>query len=235
LTEGPPLWRILPSPFARAHPPQEPEEVFVAAKSGFTRIPKVQYLVSAGVPVEAIPTYCALADHANNKNGLCWPKMQTLAKILGRSARTVQRHLHTLKELGLVEFVSRRRYRGRFGSYLYRVLAIPSMARKKRASTTGHARRLANPPPIFPRTKGSRTAPSYSPSDPYRWWKGLDTHYMDKELADQEGQMRLLALAGEALTDAERAAEGSGGSKKGSSKGRGSKERPGASSNEQLF
>jgi DNA-binding transcriptional ArsR family regulator len=103
----------------------------VAAKSRFTRIPKVQQLVLAGVPIEAIPTYCTLADHANNKNGLCWPKMETLAKILGRSVRTVQRHMHTLKELGLVEFVNCRRCKGRFGSYLYRVLAIPTMARKK--------------------------------------------------------------------------------------------------------
>lgn len=166
----------------------------MAAKSGFTRIPKVQHLVQAGVPVEAIPTYCALADHANNKNGLCWPRMQTLAKILGRSARTVQRHLHTLKELGLVEFVSRRRFRGRFGSYLYRVLAIPSMARKKRASTTGHARRLANPPPILSRTKGSRTTPSDSPKDRYRWLLGREAQYHDEEIIDEGGQMGLLTL-----------------------------------------
>jgi DNA-binding transcriptional ArsR family regulator len=141
----------------------------VAAKSSFTRVPKVHHLVQAGVPVEAIPTYCALADHANNKNGLCWPKMETLAKILGRSARTVQRHLHLLRGLGLVEFVSRRRFRGRFGSYLYRVLAIPSMARKKRAPTTGHARRLGNDPPIFTRTKESRTPPVTSPMRGYEW------------------------------------------------------------------
>jgi DNA-binding transcriptional ArsR family regulator len=207
----------------------------VAAKSGFTRIPKVHHLVQAGVPVEAIPTYCALSDHANNKNGLCWPKMETLARILGRSARTVQRHLHTLRELGLVEFVSRRRFKGRFGSYLYRVLAIPSMARKKRASTTGHSRRPGNPSPIFPRTKASRTTPSYPPEDPYRWLKGLDTQYMDKELADEEGQMRLLALSGEALTDAERDVEALQGAKKGSGKGRASRERPGPSSDGQLF
>ena len=166
----------------------------MAAKSGFTRIPKVQHLMLAGVPVEAIPTYCALADHANNKNGLCWPKMETLARILGRSARTVQRHLHTLKELGLVEFVSRRRFKGRFGSYLYRVLAIPSMARKKRASTTGHGRRVGNAPPIFPRTKPSKNNPSYSPKDRYRWLLGRDTQYHDEEITDEGGQMGLLKL-----------------------------------------
>jgi hypothetical protein len=58
----------------------------VAAR--FTRIPKTSELVSAGVPAEAIPTYCALADHANNKTGLCWPKMETLAATMERSVRT---------------------------------------------------------------------------------------------------------------------------------------------------
>jgi DNA-binding transcriptional ArsR family regulator len=84
----------------------------VPAKPKFTRIPKMRDLIEAGVPAEAIPTYCALTDYANNKTGLCWPKMETLAKTLGRSVRTVQRHLHLLKELGLVEFVERRRNRG---------------------------------------------------------------------------------------------------------------------------
>jgi DNA-binding transcriptional ArsR family regulator len=157
----------------------------VAAKSRFTRIPKVQQLILAGVPVEAIPTYCALADHANNKNGLCWPKMETLAKILGRSVRTVQRHMHTLKELGLVEFVNRRRFKGRFGSYLYRVLAIPTMVRKKRASTTGHERRVDSGPPIFPRTKDSRIPPCNPPTEGYEWLFELNRSRRPQITADE--------------------------------------------------
>jgi DNA-binding transcriptional ArsR family regulator len=82
----------------------------VAQRQKFTRIPKTTELIAAGVPAEVIPTYCVLADHANNKTGLCWPKMETLAKTLGRSVRTVQRHLHLLRERGLIEFVERRRY-----------------------------------------------------------------------------------------------------------------------------
>src|SRR5919199_4706857 len=93
-------------------------------------------LILAGVPAEVIPTYCALTDYANNKTGLCWPKMETLAKTLGRSVRTVQRHLHLLKELDLIEFVERRRLRGRYSSYLYRVLHI--------MRTTGHEGRVAS-------------------------------------------------------------------------------------------
>jgi DNA-binding transcriptional ArsR family regulator len=106
----------------------------VAAKQRFTRIPKTSELISAGVPTEVIPTYCALADYTNNKTGLCWPKMETLAATLGRSVRTVQRHLHVLKRKGLVEFVERRRNRGRYSSYLYRVVHI--------VRTTGHGPRV---------------------------------------------------------------------------------------------
>jgi DNA-binding transcriptional ArsR family regulator len=108
----------------------------VPAKPKFTRIPKMRDLIETGVPTEAIPTYCALTDYANNKTGLCWPKMETLARTLGRSVRTVQRHLHLLRERGLIEFVERRRLRGRYSSYLYRVLHI--------MHTTGHGERVAS-------------------------------------------------------------------------------------------
>jgi hypothetical protein len=105
----------------------------VAAK--FTRIPKVEQLIQSGVPAEAIPTYCALSDYSNNKSGLCWPKMTRLAQTLNRSVRTIQRHVHLLASLGWIELVERRRHKGRFSSYLYRVLHI--------AKTTGHGKRVA--------------------------------------------------------------------------------------------
>jgi DNA-binding transcriptional ArsR family regulator len=133
----------------------------VAQKPKFTRIPKVEALVLAGVPTEAIPTYCALADYANNRNGLCWPKMETLAKTLGRSVRTVQRHLHLLKECGLIEFVERRRQKGRFSSYLYKVVHI--------VRTTGHGRRAVRGDPIYRRTKRSVTPPNSPPMEGYGW------------------------------------------------------------------
>jgi predicted transcriptional regulator len=117
----------------------------VAAK--FTRIPKVEQLVASGVPTEVIPTYCCLADYSNNKSGLCWPKMETLARTLNRSVRTVQRHLHLLKDRGLIEFVERRRHKGRFSSYLYRVLHI--------TKTTGHGKRMAGRSLYKRRTKSS--------------------------------------------------------------------------------
>ena len=122
----------------------------MAAKRKFTRIPKVIDLVSAGVPAEAIATYCALADYSNNKTGLCWPKMETLAATLNRSTRTVQRHLHLLKDLELIEFVERRRHKGRFSSYTYKILHI---------ATTGHAYLVGKRRSIYKGTRQLRTTP----------------------------------------------------------------------------
>ncbi len=48
-------------------------EVSVAAKRKFTRIPKIQDLILAGLPTEVIPTYYALSGYTNNKTGVCCP------------------------------------------------------------------------------------------------------------------------------------------------------------------
>jgi DNA-binding transcriptional ArsR family regulator len=150
--------------YHQSAPPHHEEEAAVPQKPKFTRIPKVQDLAYAGVPTEAIPTYCALADYANNKSGLAWPKMETLAKTLGRSVRTVQRHLHLLKELGLIEFVERRRQSGRYSSYLYKVIHI--------VRTTGHGRRLVRGDPIYRRTKRSVRPSNSPPREGYGWLFG---------------------------------------------------------------
>jgi len=138
-------------------------------KPKFTRIPKTAALRSAGVPTEVIPTYCCLADYANNKTGLCWPKMETLALTLNRSVRTIQRHLHQLREAGLIEFVQRRRYKGRFSSYLYRVLHI--------VQTTGHGKPVERRRSNRRRTKPVPTTPKSPNKDVkngYWWWFGED-------------------------------------------------------------
>ena len=143
----------------------------MAAKRRFTRIPKVKDLILAGVPTGVIPTYCALSDYTNNRTGLCWPKMETLAATLGRSVRTVQRHLHLLRELGLVEFVERRRWRGRYSGYTYRVVHIVQLIRRKKkgSPTTGHGGPVGKRPPMFTGTRRSKIAPSNSPTDGYGW------------------------------------------------------------------
>jgi hypothetical protein len=124
-----------------------PQEETVARRSTFTRIPKIQSLIDQGVPAEAIPTYCCLADYSNNKTGLCWPKMETIAATLNRSVRTIQRHVHLLASLGLIELLERRRHKGRFSSYLYKIIHI--------TRTTGHGRRVAAPVLYTKRTKSS--------------------------------------------------------------------------------
>jgi DNA-binding transcriptional ArsR family regulator len=104
----------------------------------FTRIPKVQYLVSQGVPHYVIPTLCALSDYMGNRSLECFPKMGTLADTLGISLRSVQRHLRILERCGLIQYVERRRVRGRYSSYLYRILT--KFGSEKNFSTTGHTR-----------------------------------------------------------------------------------------------
>ena len=124
----------------------------MAVNQKFTRIPKTTELLTAGVPTEAIPTYCALADHANNKTGLCWPKMETLAAILNRSVRTIQRHLHLLGQCGLIEFVNRRRWKGRFSSYTYKVLHIATTGHGKPVDHRSLYKRRTKPVPTTPKS-----------------------------------------------------------------------------------
>jgi DNA-binding transcriptional ArsR family regulator len=130
----------------------------------FSRLPKVEYLRARGCPVEVLPTLAALSDHANNASGLCWPRMSRLAAILGRSVRTVQRHVHELVRLGLVEIVERRRWRGRYSSYTFRVVHIAELIRRKKGdSTTGHAGPVGKRAPYKGRTKDYELPPKSPP------------------------------------------------------------------------
>jgi predicted ArsR family transcriptional regulator len=111
--------------------------------------------------------------------------METLARRLSRSPRTVQRHLHLLKEKGLVEFVERRRdWHGRFGAYLYRVVHIAAATSRKTAKkvagrkgrqrkkppTTGHGGRMAS---NKRQTKRQEVSPLPPKKDPKRGYWGL--------------------------------------------------------------
>ena len=151
------------------------------AKPKFTRIPKTSSLVEAGVPVEAIPTYCALADHASNRTGECWPSMNRLAEILGKSVRTIQRHLHTLKACGLIQFVERRRHRGRFSSYLYKVLHV---------ATIGHGRPVGRRSPIYKGTRRIMNTPKSPKEEAFNWFFGkprdLEAEAEHQKLKEEE-------------------------------------------------
>ena len=156
----------------------------MAAKPKFTRIPKITEIVAAGIPTEVVPTYCALADHANNKTGLCWPKMESLAKTLNRSVRTIQRHLHLLRECGLIEFVERRRYKGRFSSYLYRILFH---------ATIGHGNPVGKRGPNKRRTRHLRTPPKSPTKDVtegYEWLFGDAAPQAKQQTHDQQQKQK---------------------------------------------
>jgi len=92
--------------------------------------------------------------------------METLAATLNRSVRTVQRHLHLLRACGLIEFVERRRFKGRFSSYTYKILHI---------LTTGHTKPVAGKRLYKRRTKPVSTtpkSPSKSVKEGYEWLFG---------------------------------------------------------------
>jgi len=184
----------------------------VAVKSRFTRIPKVHDLILAGVPTEVIPTYCALADYSNNKTGLCWPRMETLARRLSRSPRTVQRHLYLLKEKGLIEFVERKRdWHGRFGAYVYRVVHIAAATvrkkgaevaarkerRRKKRPTTGHGDLMASNKRQTKRQEVSPLPPKGDIKQGYEWLFGQkvrdhveETHRLETEKRRSEEAKR---------------------------------------------
>jgi len=136
----------------------------------FTRMPKVEHLAAHNVPYRAYATLAALSDHANNKNGLCFPTMVRLSRLVGCSVRTIQRHVHLLAKLGLIELLERRRNKkGRFSSYLYRVCHI--------IRTTGHGRRMAGRGAIYK----ERTKPLSNPNQ-------ANNSYIDPK--DEEARRR---------------------------------------------
>ncbi len=154
----------------------------MAKKRKFTRIPKTTELIRY-VPSEVIPTYCALADYAHNTTGECFPKMETLAETLNKSVRTIQRHLHLLREQGLIEFVERRRNKGRFSSYLYRILFF---------TTTGHGSRMADKRLYKRRTrqlKNTPKSPTDSVKDGYSWL--FDEKEPTREQLVHEGEVQI--------------------------------------------
>src|SRR5215204_7611191 len=89
--------------------------------------------------------------------------METLAATLNRSTRTVQRHLHLLKDLELIEFVTRRRYKGRFSSYTYKILHIVA---------TGHTHLVEKRHSIYKGTKQLRTTPKSPIKQGHEWLFG---------------------------------------------------------------
>ena len=62
--------------------------------------------------------------------GTCWPAVEYIAKMIGRSPRQVQRIIRELETAGEVERVSQRRKDGGFSSNIYRLRGLISWAAK---------------------------------------------------------------------------------------------------------
>src|SRR5215204_3210003 len=108
--------------------------------------------------------------------------METLAATLNRSTRTVQRHLHLLKDLELIEFVTRRRYKGRFSSYTYKILHIVA---------TGHTHLVEKRHSIYKGTKQLRMTPKSPIKQGYDWLFGPpDDPKADTEAQRQQARRR---------------------------------------------
>lgn len=62
--------------------------------------------------------------------GTCWPSIDYLAKMIGRSTRQVQRLLRELEKLGEVQRIAQKRTDGGYSSNLYRLKGLISWATK---------------------------------------------------------------------------------------------------------
>jgi DNA-binding Lrp family transcriptional regulator len=65
-----------------------------------------------------------ISQYAVKITGVCWAKIDTLAKLIGKSRRTILRALHQLEELGIIE---RHKTIRRFGGYGHPVIVIKPM------------------------------------------------------------------------------------------------------------
>jgi len=131
--------------------------------------------------------------------------MDTLARRLSRSPRTIQRHLHLLKERGLIEFVERRRdWHGRFGAYVYRVLHIAAATarkgaegvsrkgrRRKKRSTTGHEGPMALLVGQTKRHEDTPLPPMGEIKQGYWWAFGKEAPPGAEEVHQQEKEKKL--------------------------------------------
>ena len=73
-----------------------------------------------GINNRAIIVYLYLNDRAN-KEGICWPGINTIATDLHRSRSTIKRAIHDLKALELIQTEQRFRPNGAKSSLEYRL------------------------------------------------------------------------------------------------------------------
>ncbi len=81
---------------------------------------RLTYLYQMDLPHRAVAVYTYLHDRAN-KNGECWPSVNTIAGDIKPSPATVRRAIKDLKKAGLIETEQRYREQGGKSSLLYRI------------------------------------------------------------------------------------------------------------------
>lgn len=135
----------------------------MAKKRKFTRIPKIEVFVKAGVPSYTYGTFVAIADHMDNKKHTCFPSQKRLAELLNLSIRQIRRHIKILREAGLLEVIRQHRHRGRFSTNLYRVFFGKPEDMDDRPKS----------PRVYRRTKQGNTPPVIPPTsdEEYRNWQ----------------------------------------------------------------
>lgn len=81
---------------------------------------RLTYLYQMDLPHRAVAVYTYLYDRAD-KNGECWPSVNTIAGDIKLSPATVRRAIKDLRNAGLIETEQRYRDKGGKSSLLYNI------------------------------------------------------------------------------------------------------------------
>ncbi|WP_374725580.1 helix-turn-helix domain-containing protein [Tardiphaga robiniae] len=109
----------------------------------------------------------ALGSFAD-KNGICWPSQETLAKLTEQSVDTIQRQLVALERRGFIRRERMPKRRGQWRGHRYQ-LAMPTATSQSKsrghtaATRSGHAAKSSETRPLSLRHKPS-IEPSHEPS-----------------------------------------------------------------------
>ena len=84
---------------------------------------KLTFLYKMDLPHRAVAVYTYLYDRAN-KNGECWPSVNTIAGDIKLSPATVRRAIKDLRNAGFVTTLQRYREHGGKSSLLFEICRI---------------------------------------------------------------------------------------------------------------
>lgn len=82
---------------------------------------RLTFLYQMDLPHRAIAVYTYLYDRAD-KNGECWPSVNTIAGDIKLSPATVRRAIRDLKKVGLIETEQRYREKGGKSTLLFKLI-----------------------------------------------------------------------------------------------------------------